>query len=212
MNKIDTMAGEILALFLNGSWETLKPLFAKSFVAVVLLVLGWILGRVAGGVIRKLLKKLRVDEYFRIERGIKVSEIFSVVISWLIYIVFIQSALDELGISTLSNFFGQILHLVAGLLGGTVVIIVGYIFAKYIQKQVVATKAEYSRLVGQVIFFFTLIIAVSIAFRVAGIPSQLIDNIILILVASVGLGIAIAIGLGLKDTVARVSKKYEKRL
>jgi len=37
-------------------------------------------------------------------------------------------------------------------------------------------------------------------------------NAIIIIVASVGLGLAIALGLGLKETVAKLAKKYEKKV
>jgi asparagine N-glycosylation enzyme membrane subunit Stt3 len=91
-----------------------------------------------------------------------------------------------------------------------IIILVGYIIAKYVQAQIVSTKFEYSDFIGKVIFFFTVIIAISLALPFVGIDPSLINNIILILVASVGVGIAIAIGLGLKDTIDKLARKYVK--
>jgi len=57
-----------------------------------------------------------------------------------------------------------------------------------------------------------MVISISIAFDIADIPNDLINTIIIIIVASVGLGFALALGLGLRDTIARLAKKYEKKL
>jgi asparagine N-glycosylation enzyme membrane subunit Stt3 len=117
-----------------------------------------------------------------------------------------------LGIPVLTEFVGQVLSFIPRLLEGMIIIIIGYVLAKYVQGQVIATKVEYSELIGRIIFFLTIIIVISLALPFFGIDPSLINNIILILVGSVGLGIAIALGLGLKDTIARLAKKYSKKL
>ena len=179
--------------------------------ALFLLVLGWLIGRVVAEVLKKVVRKLKLDKYFRMEKGPKVTDIFCSVIKWIIYLVFISSAVEVMGILSLSLYFQKLVSLIMGLLGGSIVILVAYLVARYMQKQVKTTKSEYSGLVSQLIFLFIMIIAVSIAFDVADIPNDLINIIIVILVGSMGLGVAIALGLGLKDTIARVAKKYEKK-
>jgi len=160
----------------------------------------------------KTFKELKLDSYMKLNHGTKLSELFSSVIKWIIYLVFMQSALEVLGIVSLSIYFRQLTSLLGGLVGGVIVLFVAYLLGRYLQKQVKATKSEYSGLMSQLIFFFVMVIAVSIAFEVANIPNDLINTIIVIIVASVGLGMAIALGLGLKDSVARIAKKYEKKL
>jgi len=183
-------------------------------VAVILLLIGWIVGKVLGKVTKEIIKKVKADRYFKLGRGFEISNIFGLVVSWIIYLAFIQAAVSErvLGIPTLEIFVGQILAFIPGLLEGMIIILVGYILAKYVQGQVIATKAEYSEFMGRVIFFFTIIIVISLALPFVGINPSLINNIILILVGSVGIGIAIALGLGLKDTMAKLAKKYVKKI
>jgi len=182
--------------------------------AIILLLIGWIVGNVLGKVTKEILKRFKADRYFKFGKGFEVSNIFGLIVSWIIYLAFIQAAVSEkvLGISTLEVFVGQILTFIPGLLEGMIIILVGYILAKYVQGQVIATKAEYSEFIGRVIFFFTIIITISLALPFVGIDPSLINNIILILVGSVGIGIAIALGLGLKDTIAKLAKRYEKKI
>lgn len=207
---------------MNGIWEIFvigdiladmaSYLVYNLLPAVIILLIGWIVGKVLGKVTKEILKKLKADRYFKFGRGFEISNIFGLIISWIFYLVFIQAAVSALGIPTLEVFVGQILAFVPGILEGMIVILVGYILAKYVQGQVIATKAEYSEFIGRVIFFFTIIIAISLALPFVGIDPSLINNIILILVGSVGIGIAIAIGFGLKDTIAKLAKKYTKKI
>jgi hypothetical protein len=180
--------------------------------AILLMLIGWVVGKIIGKITRSLLQRLKADRYFKFGRGFEISNIFGLIVSWIIYLAFIQAAVQVLGVQALTEFVGQILSFVPRLLEGMVIIIVGYIMAKYVQGQVIATKVEYSELIGRVIFFLTVIIVISLALPFFGIDPYLINNIVLILVGSVGLGIAIALGLGLKETIARLAKKYSKKL
>lgn len=180
--------------------------------AVLLMLIGWIVGKIIGKITKSILKRLKADRYFKFGRGFEISNIFGLIVSWIIYLAFIQAAVQVLGIPALTEFVGQILAFVPRLLEGMIIIIVGYILAKYVQGQVIATKVEYSEFIARVIFFLTIIIVISLALPFFGINPYLINNIILILVGSVGLGIAIALGLGLKETVTRLAKKYSKKL
>jgi len=180
--------------------------------ALVLLLFGWIVGKLLGKFTKGIIRRFKADRYFKFGRGFEISNIVGIIVSWIFYLVFIQAAVNVLGIPTLVEFVGQILGFVPGLLMAMIIILVGYVLAKYVQGQVIATKAEYSEFMGRVIFFFTIIIVISLALPFVNIDPSLINNIILIFVASIGIGIAIALGLGLKDSVAKLAKKYVKKL
>ena len=198
----------------SNTIEQLVTYIPNIIAALLLLLVGWIIGKVLGMVTKEILKRFKADVYFKFGRGFEVSKIFGLIVSWIIYLAFIQAAVstEVLGISTLELFVGQVLAFIPGVLGGMVIILVGYILAKYVQGQIIATKAKYSNFIGQVIFFFTIIITIALALPFVGIDPSLINNIILILVASIGIGIAIALGLGLKDSVAIIAKKYIKKI
>ena len=198
----------------SNTIEQIVTYIPNIIAAVLLLLVGWLIGKVLGMVTREILKRLKADVYFKFGRGFEISKIFGLIVSWIIYLAFIQAAVSKevLGVPTLELFVGQVLNFIPGVLEGMIIILVGYILAKYVQGQVIATKAEYSKFIGQVIFFFTIIITVALALPFVGIDPSLINNIILILVGSVGIGIAVALGLGLKDSVATLAKKYAKKI
>ena len=174
---------------------------------LLLLLVGWVLGRLAKRVVFEVLKRFKADDYFKLGKNIRFSEFVSVLVSWIIYLAFIGTAVDFLNILTLTVFFTNILNFVTKLLGGIVILAIGYTIAGYIQKQVLETKSNYAEILSQVIFLFTLVLTISMAFQVVGIPTNLLNGIILLLVGGMSLGLAIALGLGLRDTIAKWAKK-----
>lgn len=201
------MTVEIVREFFNTMLLSMAKVVPTVLGSILLLLIGWVLGRIVGKVVKEILEKLKADNYLKIGRKLLLSEVLPIVVSWIIYLAFIGAAVDVMQIQTLSSYFTKLLDFLANLFGGIVVLVAGYVLAGYIQRHVVETKAQYAEALGQVIFFFTLIITVSMAFDIVGLPTRLLDGIMLIIAASVGLGIAIALGLGLKDTIARLAKK-----
>ena len=200
-----------IELALAQIWASTFNILPNVIAAIILLLVGWVLGKVMGKVVKEILRKLRLDRYFKFGEAFKVSEIFSIAMAWIIYLVFIKAAVGTLGIVALDEFVGTVLAFIPKILGAMIIILVGYVIAEYVQREVTKTKTEYSRTIGKVIFFFTLVISIAIALPFLQIDTTLINGIILILVASIGLGLAIAIGLGMKDTVKEMSKKYAKK-
>lgn len=183
--------------------------------ATILLVIGWIIGVVVGKVTREILTRVKVDEY--ISRGkkplFKLSNIFAVIFTWSVYLVFIQAALSEevLGIPVLAAIVGDILSFVPGLIKAIVVILVGYALAEYVRREVDRSKVEYSNIISKVLFWLLVYVAIAMALPLVGIDATLVNSILLVIVGSVGIGLAIAIGWGLKDTIATLAKSYQKK-
>lgn len=201
---------EILIAFTN----TVIDFLPKIAGALILLLIGWLIGLVVGRVIKELLRRLKVDEY--VARGkrpvFRLSDIFSVIATWSIYLVFIQAAVDTLGIVALSLFLQGILAFIPGLIKAIMVVIVGYALAEYVRQNVEASKVTYSGLVGRVLFFLTIYIAIAMALPLVGIDPFLVNALLLVIAGSVGIGLAIAIGFGLKNDIVKIVRKYGKKL
>ncbi|MFQ6056888.1 MAG: hypothetical protein ACE5J3_13010 [Methanosarcinales archaeon] len=179
-----------------------------------LLVIGWLVGRLVGKVTKKIILKLKVDQYITRKKKplFRLSDIFSIIFRWTVYLVFIWAAVETLGIAALTEFIRAIvMHFIPGLVKAIIVIIVGYALAEYVKKQVDISKVEYSGIIGNVLFWLIIYIAISMALPLIGIETELLNYILLIVIGSFGAGLAIAIGLGLKDTVAEIAKKYKKK-
>jgi hypothetical protein len=95
--------------------DALSDLFAfipKLFGAVILLLLGWFLGKLVGGLVTKALRavkfnqiadKAEIDDFLR-NAGVKMdpSAVVGAIARWFIYLVFFLTAFDALGLTQVS--------------------------------------------------------------------------------------------------------------
>ncbi len=182
--------------------------------AVIALLLGFLVGKFGGWLVKQFLMKIKLDQYiFEKEKfKMKLSDIFAVLTRWIIYLLFIMYSASFLGVPQVTTLIGSAIGFLAGVVEASVIIIVGYSIAYYIKDKVMHSKTFYADVVGNVIFFLTLYVSIALALPFVGIDTQLINWILIIILASFGLGIGLALGLGLKDTVNNLAKEYTKKL
>ncbi|QQG39733.1 MAG: hypothetical protein HYS81_05200 [Candidatus Aenigmatarchaeota archaeon] len=205
------MAVDVLVGIATDLWTSFAIFIPNLAGAVVLLALGYIIGRALGRVTYELLTRAGVDKELRKEAHIKVSvsHFLDMIVRWVVYLVFIQASADVLGIAALAAFVGTVVGFLPDMIAAGIVMLVAYAVGIYFKEELISSRTVYSKLTGKIIFFLVMYLGLSVALRVIGIPLLIVDEILLILVAAVGLGVAIALGLGLKDVVADLAKSYE---
>lgn len=198
---------------LTTLWNNVVNFIPGFVAAIITLVIGFIIGKVIGRVVKEALVRANVDKFISKQEhlNLEISSIFSVLIRWVIYVVFIQQAAMFLGVAAITTFVTSVLQFLPGLIAAAVVIIIGYVLAVYLKDQIITSKTMYSDIIGKVVFFLLVYISIAMALPFVGINTALINNILLIIIASVGIGIAIALGLGLKDVISETAKDYAKR-
>jgi len=184
--------------------------------AIILLVIGLVVGKIVGKIVKQVLDRMNVDQYITEGKKpvVSLSDIFSVIIRWWIYLTFITAALSEdiLGIRVLSNWMASINEFIPSVIGAAIIIVVGYVLGEYIKDQIKKTETIYANIVGKITFFFIVYVAVAVALPVLGVSAGLVNSILLVIIGSIGLGIAIALGLGLKGPVEVIARKYLQKM
>jgi hypothetical protein len=202
---------EKLIEVLTGFLYSLIAFLPNLVGAIIILLIGWVVGSSIGRILKKFLKRYKIDERFIKKPAIKFSEIFPTLISWTIYLFFIWSAVEFLAIESLLVPFRIVFSFLPKLIEAIIVILIGYGIAEYVRQQVEKSKVEFSSTIAKVLFFFIIYVAITMALPLVGIDVTLLNYILLIIIGSIGLGLAIAIGLGLKDLVAEKAKKYLRK-
>ena len=218
---------EMILNFLSELWTKFVDYVPIMFGVLVVLVIGWIVGRVLGKSVSKVLDKIGVDDALRktifgkaIEKsGITVVRLFDLIVRWFVYLIAILAATDILNIEVLSNFMNRIVEYIPSLLAGFVVIIAGIIltdfFSDMTKSFVETASAEYAETIVVGLRFFLYFIVITI-----GLSMMKIDVTILYTFANamawgaalgIGAGLGIALGWGLKDTVAKKAKEMLKK-
>jgi hypothetical protein len=191
--------------------------FLPSLVsAVILLVIGLIVGKIVGRVVKEVLLRVKLDYYVSETKkpAYSLADIFALIARWWIYLAFITAALsrDVLGITYLSTWVAEINAFIPRIIGASIILVVAFVLAEYIKGHVKKANTLWGAVVGKVLFFFIMYVAIALALPVLGVSSTLVDNILLVIIGAVGLGVAIALGLGLKDSVSEISKKYVRKM
>jgi hypothetical protein len=193
--------------------QSMIQFFPNIIAACILLFIGWIIGHVIGRITKEILKRLKIDKIlFRGRRPIlRISGIIPVMISWSIYLLFIQSAVEVLGVKVLVDALGAFLVFLPKLVEAIIIMLAGYAIAEYVRARIEESEVEYASLIAKTIFFLVIYVAIATALPLIGIETFLINALLLVLVGSVGAGVAIAIGLGLKDEVKRFVRAKRAR-
>ena len=183
-------------------------------VAIILLVFGLVIGKVVGRVVQEVLDRVKIDYYIYETKkpAIRMSSVFSLITRWWVYLAFIVAAVGALKVPELVAWTAQVRDIIPGIIGASIVVVVGFVIAEYIRGQLKSLNTFYAQIVGKVLFFFILYVALATALPILGVTAPLVNNILLIVIGSLGLGVAIALGLGLKGAVDDIARRYAKKL
>jgi len=186
--------------------------------ALAILLIGWILGRVVAGIVRRLADASRIDNMVldtplgRVLGGTErsVSRAFGTLAAWFVYALAILAAADVLAIDLLSEWINAAVSYLPAFIAGLLIIVIGFIVADFvgdaIQNTRAATRTAYTRYFAtgvRIFLYFTVI--------VIGLDTMGFDVSILYLfaralawglAAAIAIGIGVAFGWGGKDYVA----------
>lgn len=188
-----------------------NALFLRNlFFATVILVIGYIAGRIVYAVINRVLEDTNVDDYFAEQSHLELdlSNLFAELAKWLVFFASLFLAADVLGSEALTQLLQDLVAWIPDVIAAVAIFLAGYGIAVYTKDNIVGTETLYADLLGKLIFFSVLLIALSTALEQAGVSATLMNNIILVVVASIGLAFSIAIGWGLKDVVREEARRY----
>lgn len=208
------MTSELIPIALNYK-DSFVMFLPKLLNSILIIFLGIIVGKITGKIVYIFLKKIHIDEYLSTEHfSINFSDITSTFTRWWIYLGFLSAAFSKnvLGIQILSDWIMEINSFLLKVVGASLVFVVGLIIGEYIRDQISYTKTKYSRYVADIVFFLIMYIAFAIGLDIVGIPTFLINSVLIVILASFGLGFAIAFGLGFKSIFEDIAKGNKRKI
>ena len=221
---LDTIIDGINAGFYDA-FQSIVAALPNIIAAMIILLIGYIIGKLIGGAIRKLLEKANVGE--RLEKNTMIKKILAIVdmsfaklmgllVALFFYVVFILAAVDVLEIDVLSTFVNAVLLYLPNLIAGILVLIIGLIAVEWIVSFIRNTMKEYKIAPANAITMFfravlTLVVIV-ITLDQWQIDTAIIYTFIQPLAWGVAAAIAVSFGWGFKDVVADWAKKQSENL
>jgi small-conductance mechanosensitive channel len=212
---------DIFVTSLTSFWTELASFIPQLLGAIIALVLGWMLAKVARSGVMRLLTLLKFDkateksglEAFmkHAELELSVGSVIGNLVYWLIILVMIVTVANSLGLSMVADLFNKVVLYIPNVIVAILVLVFGTILARFINRLVfawlnnmefegaltVSTFSEYAMLVF--VFFMAL--------EQLQIANELLTAAFIISFGAVGLAFAIAFGLGARDWAAKVVDK-----
>ncbi len=203
----------------------IADLMPKVIVSIVVLVVGYILARLAARFVTVLSDKLGLQvaaersglwqsmSHMGIRRN--VPAIVGTIVFWLLLCVFLMAAFNILQLTALTNAMAEVVNYIPKLLVAIVVIVVGLLVASFL-RGVVATSADrvgisYAQHLASGAYYVLAGLTFYAAFNALNIQFALLEKLVMIAFAGLSLGFGLSFGLGGRDVMAGILAGYYVR-
>ena len=222
--NLETLSQQISTHLMDLGQSSLKVLTAL-LIAVLILVLGLYISRWVGSFTKKFLGKINFDNKtsklginelcVRFGLGKSPTYIIAFVLAWAVIFYAIVLAADVLHLVVIRNLFTRFLEFIPTAFVSLLILFAGLLLGKLIGNIIEnSSKANnlkggffISRAVNAFIVFFCAMLAV----ENLGFANYLVNNVVLVVLASMGLAFAIGVGLGSKPLVEEFLRELFKK-
>lgn len=222
------MSQEWMSLFMGPVQQLLSEILVKLpavLAALLLLLIGMVVGKIARTAVEKFLKFVRVDEYMekvkinellaRLGFGHSPAFVIGFLVYWLIILVFLVSAANVVQLTVVSQLLERFVLFIPKLIGAVFVVAVGlllgHFFGEVVLNAATANKLDSAVAFSKVVRIVVMVFAGVMALEQISIDTTIVTSSIQIILGTIGLGLAIAFGMGGKDVAAEIIKNFVAR-
>jgi len=212
---------EILFQTFQKLLEQLFLFTPKVLGAIVLLIIGIIIAKIITNILQKGLEKTGFDklgdklntiEIIQRFGSIKLSKLVSKTLYYFIMLVFVTAATETLGMKVLTDMVMSLVNLIPKLIASALMLLAGVMIADALKNSVInickSLKIDSGKLLGNMVFFFFLIIALIAALKQAGIETSLLESSFNLIIGGIILAFAVGYGMASKDVLANILSNF----
>lgn len=215
---VTTTAGAVLLAF-TDALRAIGAFLPRLIGALVVLLIGLVLGRALGALVAGVLRRLGFDriadraqiEDFLRGAGVRVdaATVVGELVKWFLYVLFLQVAAATLGIPQLTVVLTAILAFIPRLIVALVIVLLGALAANFlagvVRGSLAATRLGNAGFLAQVTRWSILAFAVVAALSQLEVAPAIVNTLWTALIGGLGLGLALALGLGLREAAGHIA-------
>ena len=199
-------------------WTKVAEFLPNLAGALLLLIVGYLVAKGIGIAITKLLTKIGLDKLTE-NSGVasavqstgldtSASAIIGKIVYWLIFLLFMIAAADSLGLPRVSDTINGFVQYLPKLIGALLVVIIG-LFAAHLVRTAIETatasmQLDYGKAVGTLIYTLIVIVVVSLAIGQLEIETDLLNQVVSIILFAIGAAVALSLGMGTRTTAGNI--------
>jgi small-conductance mechanosensitive channel len=199
-------------------WAKVAVFIPNLIVAMVLVLLGFVLAKLLDTLLSKVLAKIGLDRLMagtgltkllaRVGIQVPVSTLIGKIIYWFVLLVFVVSAVDELGLERVSATLDVLALYVPKVFGAALILLAGVLGAQLLSGLVRGAAEgvglEYADGLARIAQWLIIVISLSVAIGQLEVKTELLNNVIAIVLISVGAAVALALGLGSRQIAGQI--------
>ncbi|WP_439858770.1 mechanosensitive ion channel family protein [Pseudomonas sp. MBLB4136] len=215
--ELDPWTQSLIAA-MTALWTKVAGFIPNLFVALILVLLGFVVAKLLDTLLSKLLGKLGLDRLMAgtgltklLSRGgiqAPVSTLIGKIVYWFVLLIFLVSAAESLGLQRVSGTLDVLALYLPKVFGAALVLVAGVLLAHLVSGLVRGAAEgvglDYAHGLGRIAQGLVIIISISVAIGQLEVKTDLLNNVIAIVLISVGLAVALALGLGSREIAGQI--------
>lgn len=222
MNNIWLTWGDVFNASFQDLWWGFIQFTPKFVVAIVLFVIGWLLGNIIARALEQVFNALKIDnlfssigvnDFFR-KAGMTLDSGYFVgqVVKWFVIIIFLLPSLSLVGLDYIASFLrDDVLGFLPKVVIAALILIIATIVSGALSKTAMASakgmNLQSANLLGAVAKYSVWVFAFIIALGQLGIAEYYMSVLFTGIIAMISIGGALAFGLGGRDAAAKFIAK-----
>jgi hypothetical protein len=219
--------GSVLSQSFADLWLGFVSFVPALLVAVIIFVIGWVVGASLSKVVEQLFKLIKVDgalraagveeavskSGFRLNSGKFVGEL----VRWFVVIAFLIASFEILGLTQVNDFLkGVVLGYLPSVIASVLILMVAAILGEVVRKTVIggvqAAGAASAHFLGSVAKWAIWIVALFAALSQLGIAPAVLQTLFTGVVIALSLALGLSFGLGGQETAGRYIEKLRSEI
>jgi len=217
---------EILLDSFETIWKSFIGFIPTLLAALIIFIIGWLISIFLGKLANKLIKSIKLDVLLarlgfktalaKAKLNLDSGKFFEELVKWFFIVVFLMTAVDILGLDQVALFLRSILLYIPNVIVAAIMLLMAVIVANFMQRLVKASAdtagLKSASAVSAIIRWAILIFGFVIALTQLGIAPNLIQTIVIGIIAMIALAGGLAFGLGGKEQAAKFIEKIKQDL
>ncbi|MFH1545423.1 MAG: hypothetical protein ABIE23_05070 [archaeon] len=169
MENILSDTGNALIQALYSLWDTFVLTIPGLLAAIVLIIIGWIIGKVLKEVVVRIIRIAKIDEWVEEHKlsavigHVPISAIAGTIVKWYVIVLFLAQAVAFIQLKVLENFLTYLWVFIPRVLAAFAFIVMGFLLARYVRNMVEKTAHTHKAIFGLVIEIVIMYVAVVLA-------------------------------------------------
>lgn len=223
---------DLVAESANEFWQAVGGFVPGLIGAILLIILGALVAKLAEMVVIRVLELLGVNKFRNKKQvsktlkdtglDIDIVKLAGRIVFWVVIFVFAMTAVDVLGLDVMSEVLRALIGYLPSVLAAVVILTVTIAGARLAKAGITAAlkqlSVDYAGLIGAVAQWALIVFGVVLTLDQLGLDTTILTNNITIIVAGIMLAFGLAFGLGgqkhaaqLLDSAAKHAKKSKKK-